>query len=277
MVDIRTYYDQHPINESTINDALLRAGSSLENLAPEDLFAHDQDHYGGLEAVDALAKSAAIDASDRVLDVCSGMGGPARYLAFRYGCPVMGLDLNRSRALSAARFTALVGLDGKVSFVCGDATSMPFENQSFTRVISQEAFLHIGDKEALFENCQRVLAPGGRLTFTDWVASPRLTESERSILGKGMAAAAIHQKDEYVSYLSAADLVGVEVEDLSVWWRDILRKRLEMYREKSQDSERLFGAARYREFMDAYEIFVGVIEEGKLGGARFTAFRLAQC
>ena len=275
MVDILTYYDQHPINEFAINDALLRAGKRLDNLVPEDLFAYDQDHYGGLAAVDAVAKSAAIGASDRVLDVCSGMGGPARYVAYRHGCRVMGLELNRSRALAAARLTARVGLNKEVSFVCGDATCMPFESQIFTRVISQEAFLHVGDKEALFDNCQRVLTRGGRLTFTDWVASPRLSASELMLLSKGMAAIAIHQEDEYVSYLCAAGLSGIEVEDLSVWWAGILRKRLEMYRETSQDTERLFGAARYRAFMSAYEIFVGVIEEGKLGGARFTAWRLA--
>ena len=274
MVDILTYYDQHPINEFAINDALLRAGKRLDNLVPEDLFAYDQDHYGGLAAVDALAKSAAIGASDRVLDVCSGIGGPARYIAHVCGCPVTGLDLNRSRVFSAARLTARVGLTDKVGFVCGDAICMPFPNGTFTRVVSQEAFLHVEDKNALFANCTRVLALGGRLTFTDWVASSHLTASERAALGKGMAAVAIHQEDEYVKYLGAAGLSGIAVEDLSVWWGELLRKRLQMYQEKREETERMFGVGRYREFMDAYELFVRVIEEGKLGGARFSARRL---
>lgn len=275
MVDILTYYDQHPINEVAINDALLRAGKRLDNLVPEDLFAYDQDHYGGLAAVDALAKSAAISASDRVLDVCSGMGGPARYVAYRHGCRVVGLDINRSRALGAGRLTSRVGLQNKVSFVCGDATHMPFFNENFTCIVSQEAFLHVGNKEALFANCHRVLVLGGRFVFTDWVASPRLSASERMFLSKGVAAAAIHQENEYVSYLRSADFSNVGIENLSVWWRQILRKRLEMYREKSEETTRLFGAASYQKFIDAYEIFVGMIEEGKLGGARFTAWRLA--
>ena len=54
MVDILTYYDQHPINEFAINDALLRSGKRLDNLVPEDLFAYDQDHYGGLAVRHAM-------------------------------------------------------------------------------------------------------------------------------------------------------------------------------------------------------------------------------
>ena len=273
MVDILTYYDQHPINEHAVHESLLREGKNLEHLVPEDLFPYDQDHYGGLDAVDALVRCASIGAGDRVLDVCSGLGGPARYLAYRHGCSVTGIDINRSRALASRRLTRRVGLQNKVSFVCGSATNMPFMNESFTRIVSQEAFLHVGNKVALFSNCHRVLATGGCFVFTDWVASPRLSDSERTLLGEGMVAAAIHQENEYLDYLRVAEFLDVEVDNLSDWWGKILRKRLKMYLEKSEETERLFGVARYREFMDAYEIFVGVIEEGKLGGTRFTAFR----
>ena len=57
MVDILTYYDQHPINEEAIVDALLREDKNLGKLKPSDLFPHDQDHYGGLVAVEALSKA----------------------------------------------------------------------------------------------------------------------------------------------------------------------------------------------------------------------------
>ena len=62
MVDILTYYDQHPINEQAIVDALLREDKNLGNLQPSDLFPHDQDHYGGLAAVEALSHAAEIGA-----------------------------------------------------------------------------------------------------------------------------------------------------------------------------------------------------------------------
>ena len=273
MVDISTYYDEHPINQIAIENALIRLGKSLESLVPEDLFDFDQDHYGGPAAVDALAISGAVQAGDRVLDVCSGMGGPARYLAHNYDCFVTGIDVNQVRTVSARQLTSRVALEKKVSFVCGDATKMPFENEKFTKIISQEAFLHIPDKASLFANCWRVLQPGGCLTFTDWTASPRLTDIERGALGEGMAATAIHDENDYVNFLNSAGFVDVQSEDISTWWSEILRGRLKMYQTKKEETEKLFGVARYREFMEAYEIFVQAMEERRLGGSRFKAFR----
>src|ERR1700675_4485931 len=67
------FYSRHPISEGQILDALRRQGKDLERLQPEDLYGLDQDHYGGLEAVEALARRARIDAASSVLDVCAGL------------------------------------------------------------------------------------------------------------------------------------------------------------------------------------------------------------
>jgi sarcosine/dimethylglycine N-methyltransferase len=272
MVDILTYYDEHPINESSIRAALARDEKNLDELRPSDLFPYDQDHYGGLQAVIALAERAEFSADSKVLDVCSGMGGPARYISDRYGCHVVGLDLNESRALSALRLTNCVGLASSVEYICGNATSMPLTENAFTHVISQEAFLHIADKNSLFKNCRKVLFPRGRMVFTDWVASPDLSSHEQSVLRDGMAAAGIHQEGEYRQYILSAGFASVETEDLSQWWSEILRERFEMYRSRSEEAGEAFGLQRFTEFIEAYQVFVEVVEAGKLGGARFTAY-----
>ena len=82
------YYDAHPINEQQILHTLAARGIALEGLTEEILKDHDQDHFGGIEANDLLIARAAIARDHVVLDVCSGMGGPARYLAQRVGCRV---------------------------------------------------------------------------------------------------------------------------------------------------------------------------------------------
>ena len=55
MVDLLTFVNEHPINESSIKAALAREGKKVEKLVPSDLFPYDQDHYGGLQAVKELA------------------------------------------------------------------------------------------------------------------------------------------------------------------------------------------------------------------------------
>ena len=139
------FYENHPINEQQILHGLARDGVELTTLTEEVLKDYDQDHFGGLEAVDELAAKAGISAGARVLDVCSGMGGPARYLAHRLGCRVTGLDITESRYEAAIRLTALVQLDHLVDFRLGNALDMPFADATFDAVIGQEAFGHVPD------------------------------------------------------------------------------------------------------------------------------------
>src|SRR2546422_3940466 len=81
---VREYYDEHPISEARVLEALAGQGRGGP-LTAEALFEFDQDHYGGLAAVDALAGRAGVGAASRVLDLCAGLGGPARFLASRRG------------------------------------------------------------------------------------------------------------------------------------------------------------------------------------------------
>src|SRR5207247_1262781 len=70
------FYDHHPISEHEVLAAVARRrGGDLSQLSPDDLFEFDQDHYGGLQAVDELASRAGIATASDVLDVCAGLGG----------------------------------------------------------------------------------------------------------------------------------------------------------------------------------------------------------
>ncbi len=268
------FYDRHPISEQQVLAAVARRrGGDLRCLTAEDLFDFDQDHYGGLAAVDALAQRAGIAARSRVLDVCAGLGGPARFLASHRGCQVVALELNPGRAAGAFRLARLVGLGARVAVVRGDAIALPFAAGSFDACVSQEALLHIPDKLAVLAGCHRVLVPGGRLAFSDWIARPGLGDRERERLQQWMAATTLQSLDSYRALLGRAGFASLEGEDLSDEWRRILRARLEMFRALRADTVARLGEAQYREYDQLYAFFVGLVEAGKLGGGRFTASR----
>src|SRR6476620_10990489 len=106
----------HPINEESILAKLKASGADIEHLTVEELKDFDQDHYGGIGAVDVLIERTAMRSSHRVLDICAGLGGPARWIAHRVGCRVTGLDLTTSRVVAARRLTERVGLQDRVDF-----------------------------------------------------------------------------------------------------------------------------------------------------------------
>jgi SAM-dependent methyltransferase len=266
------FYDRHPISEAQVLDALRRAGVDPDGrLRADDLFPYDQDHYGGLGAVDALARRAGITATCRVLDICAGLGGPARFLASRRGCRVVGVELHPGRASGMARLSGRVGLAGAVVTVRGDATTLPFGAGRFEACVSQEALLHVADKAAVLAEAHRVLVPGGRLAFTDWIAHAALGDRERARLDEWMAAVTLQSLDGYRALLGRTGFRGVEAEDLTDEWRGILRERLAMYRALREDTVRRLGEARYREYDALYAFFVDLVEAGKLGGGRFSA------
>jgi len=265
------FYSRHPISEGQIMDALRRQGKDLRRLLPEDLYDLDQDHYGGLEAVLTLAHRAGIGVASRVLDVCAGLAGPARFIARRWGARVTGVDLNPDRAAGARRLTDAVGLGGLVRIVRGDAQSLPFARDAFTAVVSQEGLLHVPDKGRALAECRRVLLPGGRIAFSDWIATRRLEEGERRRLEEWMAAVSLQTIDGYRALLARAGFGAILAEDLSTEWVGILRRRLEMFRGLKADTVARLGQARYDEYAQLYAFFVGLVEAGRLGGARFSA------
>jgi len=151
-----------------------------------------------------------------------------------------------------------------------DATALPFARARFDACLSQEAFLHIADKATVLGECRRVLRPGGRLAFTDWIARPRLGDLERQRLREWMAAMTLPTIEGYRHLLGRAGFTAVEAEDLSDEWRPILRRRLEMYRALRDETIARFGEQWYRDYQQVYGFFVGLVEDGKLGGGRFS-------
>ena len=268
------YYDTHPINEDEILAKLAARGVKLDALTQDDLKDFDQDHYGGVQVVDTLAALAGITREHHVLDVCSGMGGPARWLAHRIGCRVTGLDFTQSRVESARRLTQRVGLQHLVDFVQGDATAMPLPDVIYDTVISQEAWLHIPDKPALITQCARVVKPNGVLAFTDVVLRVPLSDAEEARMTAEMQAPGVAPVKDYLELLQRNNFSVERNEDLSEFWTEVLVSRLEMYRGLRDTTVTKFGAARFEAWDSMYSFFVGLFVAGKLGGARVLARRL---
>jgi sarcosine/dimethylglycine N-methyltransferase len=267
------FYDSHPINEQQILHDLARDGIALEGLTEDVLQRYDQDHFGGLEAVDRLVAKAGIDQASHVLDVCSGMGGPARYLASRLSCRVTGLDITLSRHESAIRLTELVGLQHLVDFRHGSALAMPFADASFDVAIGQEAFAHVPDKPRLIAECARVVKPGGRIAFTDIMCGERLTPAAAARVQRDMAFAGFETLDGYARLLAEHGCTVVEREDLTAQWAEILVQRLAMYRALRDTTVARFGAEHFSRWDDTYAFFVGLFAERQLAGGRLVAGR----
>lgn len=150
--------------EGAVN-SLEASGIAVEEIKAEDLHTIDMIHMGGLAATDELATLAGISEGDRVLDVGSGVGGPARRLADLYGAEVSGIELSETLYETAVKLTDLVGLSSRVQFQNGSALSLPFSDEEFDAVVMQHVAMQIAEKGTLFGELTRVVKPGGCLAL----------------------------------------------------------------------------------------------------------------
>lgn len=168
---IQAHYSRPEIG-GVILAALEKAGKDSSRLTLEDLAPIDEFHIRGRAATLELARAAGLDASKRVLDVGSGVGGTSRCLAKEFGCRVTGIDLTDEYCRAAAMLSAKVGLTDLVDYRQGDATALPFADGEFDVVWTEHAAMNIPDKPRLYKEMHRVLKPGGTLAVYDVLAGP---------------------------------------------------------------------------------------------------------
>src|SRR5579875_1257731 len=165
---VRAHYRATGLTER-LKTALKILGPEDQLLLPQQLAALDQFHTRGLAATAELAKLAGITADMSVLDVGSGVGGPARLLAATYGCRVTGVDLSEPFVDAARYLTERTGQSGQVSFETGSALALPFDDGSFDVALLQHVAMNISDRAQLYCEIRRMLKSGGKFATYDVV------------------------------------------------------------------------------------------------------------
>jgi sarcosine/dimethylglycine N-methyltransferase len=165
---VRDHYRATGLTER-LKTALVVLGPGDQQLTPYQLGALDQFHTRGLAATAELATLAGITAGMSLLDVGSGVGGPARFLAATYGCRVTGVDLSEPFVDAARYLTERTGQSAQVSFEIASALELPFDGARFDVALLQHVAMNIDDRARLYREIRRVLKLGGRFATFDVV------------------------------------------------------------------------------------------------------------
>ena len=117
--------------------------------------------------VERIASKLNINARTRVIDLGSGFGGAARFLARTYGCHVTALNLSEVENRRNREINKAQGLDHLIDVIDGSFEDAPLPDSTVDIVWSQDAILHSGDRKTVIEEAARMLKPGGHFIFTD--------------------------------------------------------------------------------------------------------------
>lgn len=150
-----------------IREALAAAGCDPDRPSIDDLKPIDEFHIGGAQATGELLAQLDLGPEDRLIDVGSGIGGPARFIANATGAHVTGIDVTEEFVATANALTAMTGLKDRNAFVHGSALEMPFEAARFDAATLIHVGMNLPDKPRLFAEAARVLKPGGTFAVYD--------------------------------------------------------------------------------------------------------------
>ncbi len=141
-------------------------------VTPENLAPFDHFHSRGLAATRDIAAVLRPAPGERILDIGSGIGGPARWMASQFGVEVTGVDLTPEFCAAAEQLNAMTGLAGQVRILTGSALALPVADAAFDAAYSQNVIMNIADKRQFYREAFRALRPGGRAALSNLCAGP---------------------------------------------------------------------------------------------------------
>lgn len=162
-------------------------------------------HPGGLQLTERLGTLLNLDPKSCVLDVASGNGTSAFFLAERFGCEVVGIDYGSQNVAQANEIATTKGLASRVRFELGDAERLPFPDFSFDAVLCECAFCTFPDKNSAAREFARVLCPGGRVGLSDLTRVESLPKELNNLLAWIACIADAQPVERYVEYLRSAE------------------------------------------------------------------------
>lgn len=242
-------------------------------LTPDQLYPFDQLHYHGIDAVRAAAGLIGLGKDRRVLEIGSGLGGPARYLAQTVGCHVTALELQQDLHEVAAELTQRCGLAKRVVHVRGDALTHPLEVGGFDAAVSWLAVHHIPERPRLMERLFQTVKPGGRIYLEDLVVREAFSREAFVQMRTLLFGVSLTDAEGLAQDLDDAGFDEIDMTDMTASWTTFSASRAKAFRDGYARHARVHGetiATRLEHFFTAVErLFAG----GSLGGVRLAARR----
>jgi len=263
-------------NVDRIFNELREIGKSTSStLLVEDLTKFDQLHYHGTDAIDIFIEKLEINEKTKILDVGSGMGGPARYIANKTGAEITAIELQSDQNNLAKDLTKKWGLSNKVNHICGDILDYDFKNQTFDAVVSWLTLYHIANHEILLKKLFDLLNPNGFFYTEDITSRINLSDADLKEIKKEIYGIHLPYFDKYISNLEQNGFKLIFSEDMSSSWTDFTKERIKKYNSEKERNIRVHGKEVYDSLNSFYNFVGQYFSNGKLGGIRVIAKKLA--
>jgi ubiquinone/menaquinone biosynthesis C-methylase UbiE len=208
--------------------ALKDASKPLDSLTVEDLAPVDHFHARGFPATVELADRLPVRAGQHILDIGCGLGGPARYLAKRFGCTVSGVDITAPFVEAANKLTSLLEMDRQVAVELGDGHHLPYETETFDGGYAQHVTMNVSDRDQFFAEAHRVLRPGAFFALTEHGSGPAGDPHYPLPWSEDGGGAYLVTPAQTRAHLESAGFVDIQIEDTGEKYLAAYRRAIEL-------------------------------------------------
>jgi SAM-dependent methyltransferase len=185
-----------------------------------------QNSWLTIEELERFASWLELRPLARLLDVGCGSGGPALHLARLTGCEVVGVELYAEAVASGTRLACEAGLEERASFLQADASrTLPFEDDAFDALLCVDTINHLPNRPSVLADWARLLAPGGRLCFSDPVVVTGALGSDELAIRASIGYFVFVPPGENERRLSDAGFDVLAVEDTTEQLVEVARRR----------------------------------------------------
>jgi SAM-dependent methyltransferase len=213
--------------------------------------------------------------SSHVLDVASGSGGPALFMARSTGCQVTGFEIHGAAVEEASAAAKRATLSDRVRFVQGDARQpLPFHDGTFDAVICVDSMNHLFDRQAVLDEWHRVVRPGGRILFTDPITVTGLLRRDEMITrSTGMGEFVFTPPGVDEALVRTAGFIDIQVSDHTDNVAEVASNRAAARERRSGDLERVEGADASKSLTQFLEVVALLARERRLSRMVYVARR----
>jgi ubiquinone/menaquinone biosynthesis C-methylase UbiE len=194
-----------PDTNTASTEALKHCCAKLYESDFAKILLGDSFHPGGLKLTERLGELLCLTPESCVLDVATGKGTSAFFLAERFGCQVVGIDYSTENVAKANDLAETKRLASRVCFEHGDAERLSFRDASFDAVLCECAFCTFPNKTDAVGEFARVLRPGGRIGLSDLTRDPTLPKDLDGLLAWIACIADAQPVTRYATYLRSAN------------------------------------------------------------------------
>lgn len=254
-----------------LRNSLIAIGKTEGPLSYEDLLPYDQHHYFGTKVIDENAHDIQLAKGNMICNIGSGLGGPARYAAGRYGAQVLAIELQDDLHRTASELTQRCGLNDLVHHIAGDFLQVGqyLQKGSFDSIVSWLTVLHIQNREKLYQIAFDLLKPGGVYYAEDFIKRSVFTTQEMLTLQTEVACPYVPDMITYKGQLVRAGFDIIRVDDLSASWQEHTQARVQQFKDQAQTLMATHRKDTYDRLLSFYSTVATLFQGGNLGGARF--------